>query len=540
MQRYQKVKAMIQMDKKQDILHLYRVEGMSLRGISRKTHLGRKTVTKWVREYEAAIVRDPENGLCDYLAEVPKSKPHKGKVTILTPEVCGIIDGWLVENTRRRQTGLKKQCLNRWDIWQDLHERGFSISYSSICKYIAKRKNEKSAKSKEAFIKQYYEPGEECEFDWGEVKLRIDDKPVTFTMAVFALCHSEGRWAYLFRHQDALAFMESHRNFFKDIHGVPRTMVYDNMRVAVAFTDNGKKPTDTLQRLYNYYRYDYRFCNARAGWEKGHVERSVDYVRGQAFKRKIDFGCIEEAQQWLDATCTRLNGETGSISTANKQTALAEDLQALQPYPGEFGCFLLEDYIVDKQSTICVKKNHYSVPDYLVGHHVMVQVYSEKLRIFDAQHALVATHERSYTTGSWTLDINHYISTLSKKPGAIDGSLAMRQLPKAMQELYRVHFRQTPKDFLSLLKYSKEHQYGYDDILSAVQTIRSRGARHITYDQIKVALEMKDALPVTYREEQQTDQFIEISLGSEDVLAQCEGLMNQTQCIHSGQEGGAL
>ena len=28
-----------------------------------------------------------------------------------------------------------------------------------------------------------------------------------------------------------------------------------------------------------FYGFDYRFCNARAGWEKGHVERSVDYVR---------------------------------------------------------------------------------------------------------------------------------------------------------------------------------------------------------------------------------------------------------------------
>ena len=40
------------------------------------------------------------------------------------------------------------------------------------------------------FIKQYYEPGQECEFDWGEVKFRIGGKPVTFTMAVFALCHN--------------------------------------------------------------------------------------------------------------------------------------------------------------------------------------------------------------------------------------------------------------------------------------------------------------------------------------------------------------
>lgn len=109
---------------------------------------------------------------------------------------------------------MRKQCLKRQDIYRCLIEKGFNISYSSVCKYIQKRKQEKTKKPREVFIKQYYEPGQECEFDWGEVKLRIGGKPVTFTMAVFALCHSEGRWAYLFRHQDNLAFMESHRNFF--------------------------------------------------------------------------------------------------------------------------------------------------------------------------------------------------------------------------------------------------------------------------------------------------------------------------------------
>ena len=109
-------------------------------------------------------------------------------------------------------------CQKKQDIHRALIEKGFTISYSSVCKYILQRKAEKSRKPKDVFVKQYYEPGEECEFDWGEVKLRIGGKPVTFTMAVFALCHSEGRWAYLFRHQDNLAFMESHRNFFHDVH----------------------------------------------------------------------------------------------------------------------------------------------------------------------------------------------------------------------------------------------------------------------------------------------------------------------------------
>ena len=40
------------MDKKQQILHLYRVEGKSQRQISREVHVSRKTIRKYLRECE--------------------------------------------------------------------------------------------------------------------------------------------------------------------------------------------------------------------------------------------------------------------------------------------------------------------------------------------------------------------------------------------------------------------------------------------------------------------------------------------------------
>lgn len=52
-----------------------------------------------------------------------------------------------------------------------------------------------------------------------------------------------------------------------------------------------------------------------------------------------------------------------------------------------------------------------------------------------------------------------------------------------------------------------------------------RGARHINYDQIKVALETKNAVPLVYADSQKTDDFLEIELGSEDVLSQLDGIM---------------
>lgn len=522
------------MDTKEQILHYHRIDGLSLREIARRVGINRKTVTRYIREYEQMIAADPEEGIDRCLSDKPKY-PSERKVerTRLTEAVRAEIEYWLLENTCRRQKGMRKQCLKRQDIHRVLVEKGFNISYSSVCKYIQRRKEEKTKNPREVFIKQYYEPGQECEFDWGEVKLCIAGKMVTFTMAVFALCHSEGRWAYLFRHQDNLAFMESHRNFFHDVHGVPHTMVYDNMKVAVILKDDGKKPTDSLLRMHAFYGFDYRFCNARAGWEKGHVERSVDYVRGRAFTTRINFESIEDAQLWLSRICDNINRETGSIATGERQLALRRDMDAMLHFPGDFGCFDVLTCSVDKQATISVRGCHYSVPDHLAGQTVIVQLYSEKLRIYDSDHKLMARQQRSYSHGSWTFDVNHYINTLMKKPGALKGSLALRQMPEKMQELFRVHFADDGKDFLRLLKYCQQNKHDYNDILQAVKTIRMRGARRINFDQIKVALETKNAAPVVYTEDQKTDAFLEIELGSEDVLSQLDAVMRKGICVNT-------
>ncbi|MBV3297274.1 DDE-type integrase/transposase/recombinase, partial [Phocaeicola vulgatus] len=177
----------------------------------------------------------------------------------------------------------------------------------------------KEKKKSEAFIRLFYEPGCIAEFDWGEVLLFIDGVKTKFYLAVFTFGHSNGRYAYLFRHQNTLAFMESHRNFFRDIHGVPAMMVYDNMRVAVkSFVGGDKKPTEALMKMSGFYCFEYRFCNVRAGWEKGHVERSVEYVRRKAFCLTDHFGDIHSAQEHLNRVCMQVNNEQGSLSTAEK------------------------------------------------------------------------------------------------------------------------------------------------------------------------------------------------------------------------------
>jgi len=181
------------------------------------------------------------------------------------------------------------------DIYEALKEKNYDISYSTVSNYI----NMLLKNGAEAFIKSEYRLGDVCEFDWGEVKLTINDINRTFQMAVFASAKGNYRYAQLFTKQNSECFQESHALFFEHIGQVYKKIVYDNMRVAVKkfVGPTEKEPTDALLKMSIYYGFDFRFCNARSGNEKGHVERSVEVVRRKSFCKNDSFKSLEEANK---------------------------------------------------------------------------------------------------------------------------------------------------------------------------------------------------------------------------------------------------
>ena len=116
------------MDLKQQILHYYRVDELSLREISRRTETDRKTVTRLINAYEKAIKENPETGIEDFLASRPKYKSRKYSPRIVMDDISKEIDKWLKENDRRRNNGMRKQCLKCTDIHRELVNKGMNLS----------------------------------------------------------------------------------------------------------------------------------------------------------------------------------------------------------------------------------------------------------------------------------------------------------------------------------------------------------------------------------------------------------------------------
>jgi transposase len=483
---------------KQEIILRSHRDGLSQRQISQELGISRKTVSKYVKQYELLLrsEKTSSQALSICLSEPPtyNSKP-RSKIR-LTREVESAIDLLLEQNQKKRIIGQSKQQLKKIDILALLHQQGFDIGYTTVCNYI--RGKETSSRQQEAFIRQVYKPGSSCEFDWGEVRLTISGQQRKFQLAVFTSGYSNYRYSQLYERQDTLAFMESHVKFFSFTGGVYSEMVYDNMRVAVAkFVGRHEKtPTRALLDLRGHYRFSHRFCNVYRGNEKGHVERSVEYVRRKAFGLKDDFATLEEANGYLLTILENINNTKQQLTGKSANEMFAEEKKYLSEQPEALEFSDYEQLRVDKYATISYHTNRYSVSDKLVGKFVDVKIYSSKLEVF-YNNRIVAAHTRVYGKHRWIISIEHYLNTFKRKPGALPGSLALAG-SNQLKEIYDTWFTGAPRDFIELLHYC--HQNHIEDIHLAktIEKLTSNGDNNITSEKLMSVLGNKPPMEINH------------------------------------------
>ncbi len=474
---------------KQEIIIRSHREGKGQRQISRELQISRKTVKKYIEDYEALqqAALKPEVALSTYLSSPPVyTTGIRGKVR-LTKEVQSFIDNLLEENRKKIGQGMRKQILKKIDILELLHKNGFEVGYTTVCNYI-RDKQGKSSLGKEAFIRQQYDPGSVCEFDWGEVKLNIAGQQSRFYLAVFTSAYSNYRYALIYRRQDTLAFMESHVSFFAHTGGVYHQMVYDNMRVAVAkfIGKHEKEPTQALLQMKAHYQFGHRFCNAYKGNEKGHVERSVEFIRRKSFGLKSEFANQEEAEKHLGLTLDRLNNSKQQLTGRTAMEMFADEKELLWPCSGPLACSEYKQLRVDKYATVSNCTNRYSVPENLVGCFVDMKIFSHKIEVY-YENKLVAAHQRDYGKHQWIISIGHYLNTLRKKPGALNGSVALTCSPY-LKKLYQQFFTKAPRDFIDLLHYCRRNAISEESLETTVLRLVSLCTPEVTTEKLTALL----------------------------------------------------
>lgn len=480
---------MINLNLKRQILLKYQ-NGYNKSEIAREVGTSRKTVRKYIKEYEEKsqeIIISEDTGdqenlntLIEELSSKPKYNAQNRSKRKLNAEIVTIIDQCLKDNTEKILNRNRKQIMKKIDIFEQLQDEGFDIGYTTVCNHIRDIQMKK-----EAYIKQEYAPGETLEFDWGEVKLVINGTTLKFQLALFSTCYGSYHFAVLYPNQKTQSFLDAHVQCFKQLGGIHKEIVYDNMRVAVRrfVGPTEKEATEDLMKIAMYYGFNYRFCNARKGNEKGTVERGVEYVRRKAFARKDKFTSLQEANKHLQKTLEKLNSKKKQrLEGLSAQDTLEEEKKYLLKLVPDYVIYTEKECRVDKYSTISIEQNRYSVPENLVGKFVKVKIYPEKIEVY-YKNQMIASHKRSYKGHEWIIDINHYIRTLKKKPGALHNSTAMQCCSHRMKEIFHNYYIKNPKEFIELIEIIEEK--GLDIIENAIKELEKLGKKHVTTEKIK-------------------------------------------------------
>jgi len=485
---------MIKLIDKQKMIIKYFNEGLSIRKIEKELHISRKTISRYLREYEEkknilmqTQVADNSTLIAD-IVETPKYDSSGRKKVKLTEAIIGRIIFFLKENEDKKALGRSKQLKKKIDIYEAIASEGYDIGYTTVCCAIAGIKR----REREAFIRQDYPLGKTVEFDWGEVKLTIGQKPSILQMPVFATAKGNYRSADLYHNQKTESFLDTHANFFEEIGGVYEEVVYDNTRVAVArFVGRSEKePTEELLKLSIYYGFAFRFCNTYRANEKGHVERSVEYVRRKVFSKKDNFESLDAARLYLKDELKILNLKPQVLLDGkNAAEMLSIERGHLYPKPYRYDAARVFESRVNKYSCITVNECYYSVPDDLVGEFVLTKVYPDKILCY-YDKLLVSEHKRAYGSHEWRVNINHFIKTLKLKPGALKGSTAFSQIEPRLKSIYDKYFIGSEKNFIELLELSGK--IGLEKIETAIAELEKINPASVSLDKIIVICSRKN------------------------------------------------
>lgn len=254
----------------------------------------------------------------------------------------------------------------------------------------------------EAYLRLRTLPGEQAQCDWAHFGHLVIGRARRPLMA-FVLVLSFSRQIFLRFFLDARMenFLRGHLGAFAAWNGIPRVILYDNLRSAVLERHGDAiRFNPALLDFAGHYRYEPRPVAVARGNEKGRVERAIRFVRDAFFAART-FKDIDDLNAQADAWCRgqAADRRCPEDHTRSVTEVFAEEAPRLLPLPDD-PYPVVERVAVKAAKTPYVRfdLNDYSVPHSYVRRTLTVLADTDRLRIVDGQ-AIVASHPRSFDRG---------------------------------------------------------------------------------------------------------------------------------------------
>jgi len=262
----------------------------------------------------------------------------------------------------------------------------------------------------EAFHRLKTLPGEQGQVDWGHFgEITIGKAKHKLMAFVLVLSYSRRIFLRFYLNAQMANFLRGHEAAFVAWKGLPRVLLYDNLKSAVLERQGQAiRFNPTLLDFASHYCFEPRPVAVARGNEKGRVERAIRYVRDNfwpARKWKDLDDLNTQALVWCDGwTMDRPCPEDRSISV--RQAFAQEQPLLLSLSDNPYSTDERVEVSIGKTPYARFDRNDYSLPHTHVQRTLTLSATPTEVRILDGAE-VIATHARSYDKGQQIEDPRH-------------------------------------------------------------------------------------------------------------------------------------
>jgi transposase len=305
-------------------------------------------------------------------------------------------------------------------LFEMLRDRGYTGSVYAVRRHV---RRVRPTSRHEAFFRLTVLPAEQAQVDWGSFgKIRVGHGERALSCFVMVLAWSRATFARFTLDQTLESFVRCHVDAFNRFGGVPRAVLYDNLKSVVL-----ERQGDLIRfhprilDLAGHYHFAPTPVGIARGNEKPRVERRIRDIRESFFAARA-FSSLADLNQQLDSWIERVvharlvpGDDARSVSKA-----LAEEQPRLLPLPEHrFDPTYVQAVASGKTPYVRFDRNDYSIPHTLIRKPLTLVASDTTIRVLDGDKE-VARHARSWDTRRQIEDESHLVDLAGEKRKARD------------------------------------------------------------------------------------------------------------------------
>jgi transposase len=302
-------------------------------------------------------------------------------------------------------------------LFAELRERGFEHGIAVLRRYIAHLRGPRLRK---AYLRVEVEPAEQAQVDWGSFgHMRIGATQRPLSVFVMVLSWSRALFLDFSLDQRMETFCRMHQRAFGFFGGVPRKVLYDNLKsVVLHHIGSTVQFNPTFLAFAGHYLFEPTAAPVRYPEAKGRAEAIIKYIR-HAFFYGRSFTSIEDlrvqAAAWRDDVANQRLHATTRERPADRLRIERTRLRPLPNHPADTDSIVA--VIVSKEARVRLDTNSYSVPHRFVGRSVILRASDATVRVL-CDDNVVAEHPRCWDRRRAIEHPDHIKAMLDRRPGA--------------------------------------------------------------------------------------------------------------------------